>query len=46
MLKMEDFIRAYLNLLLPANPDLCLPAHNAFIISVRKIFTGSNIQLG
>ena len=46
MLKMEDFIWAYLNLLSPANPDLRLPAHNALVICVRKIFTGSNIQLG
>ena len=39
MLKMEDFIWAYLNVLLPANPNLRLPAHNALVICVRKTFT-------
>ena len=44
---MEDFIGAWLlNLLLPAHPDLRLPAHKELVIFVRKIFIGSNIQLG
>ena len=43
----EDFIGAWLlNLLLPAYPDLRVPARKVLAIFVRRTFIGSNIQLG
>lgn len=38
MLKMEDFIQAYLNLLLPANPDLLTCSQYPLVISLSGRF--------